>query len=620
MKLAPKLTAGFLSAALLPMLFLGFMATANVQRVLIGKTLSEMNIIADTLAARVATFAARNGKESDIPTLVRDRAAFGDTGEVLVIKREGDNVYLIARSGKTEEVQGLTLPLAEAGELFTTALAKDRAVVTSVFDERRVPVIAVTRFLPDAGWAIVVRISEAEVTTPIRSFRIALIVTGFIVLVFSALTGGLTAWSVARPVQRLTGATRRFGEQSLEMTRLEPVGVDEIDELSDAFTSMTERIRSFTLELEGKVRERTGQLEEALKDVQKFQLAVASSADAVMITDATGKIIYLNPAWTKLFGYTLRDIRDRTYTVIENDITDPSLYNEMHQALSVGREFKSDALIGRSRSGRQFNLEATFYPVRHGLTLQFYVGLLQDVTVRKQEERAKNEFVSLAAHQLRTPLTAIRWGLSRLRHSLGDAAMPVEAGQLLETLQRSAKNMAETIGTMLTISRIAAGKIKLEPEPVDVRQMFTDIQNDFVAQCEKENKQVVLDVDQDTALTTDRKLLREVVMNLTSNALKYSPEGSKVMVRAKRGDGKIRLDIQDFGYGIPVAQQSKVFTIFFRGDNVIRRQVDGTGLGLYLVYSLVTFLGGDISFVSVEDQGTTFTMLLPLTPPTHDGK
>ena len=117
------------------------------------------------------------------------------------------------------------------------------------------------------------------------------------------------------------------------------------------------------------------------------------------------------------------------------------------------------------------------------------------------------------------------------------------------------------------------------------------------------------------AIQSDPALLKEVLSNIISNAIKYSPAGQSVRVNVTQHGNGVTVAVSDQGCGIPAAEQGKVFSMFFRAENAQRMPVSGTGLGLYLVYSLVTFLGGSISFTSEENRGTTFSIFLPLTPP-----
>ncbi|MEK7218929.1 MAG: HAMP domain-containing sensor histidine kinase, partial [Patescibacteria group bacterium] len=247
------------------------------------------------------------------------------------------------------------------------------------------------------------------------------------------------------------------------------------------------------------------------------------------------------------------------------------------------------------------------------------VGLFRDITREKRVDAAKSDFMSFASHQLRTPLTAIRWALGRLRR-----AMPLEEPHyrellgLVDAAHRGAKSMAETINTMLSIARIEAGTVSLTVAEVRLRSLLQQVKDTLKAECAQRKQRILFRCPSVLKLRTDPKLLGEVAMNLLSNAVKYSPEGTTIAIEASVSNTRVRLDIHDEGYGIPRHEQDKVFDKFYRGENAVRALAEGTGLGLYLVSLLVRTLQGKVMFVSREGKGTTFTVILPRRLPAAD--
>jgi two-component system sensor histidine kinase VicK len=620
MTLKYKLTANFVAASLVPVTFLAGIAYGNAKFATVESAVQNLEAIAETTADRLERYHRQEGDETKLWSIIQDNGTLGDTGEILVARRdtEGGTVFLAASRHQGSPANLTALSRVYPDAAINRALTGESGRSATYTDFTGQPVFAVTRFLPETGWALSVHMSKAEVFSSLTSLRYTLIIMGAIVLAFCILIAYLTAVAVAIPVQNLTEATTRIAAGALD-TPVEVIeGDDEVSALSFAFRSMTANLRELYSGLEGKVRERTHQLEGALQDVIKFKQAVQYSTDAVFITDREFRIIYVNPRLEALMGYRSAELLSQTVDFFRNTRNDPAVYDELFAVAARGQGVETDELINVRKDGSEFNAEFTFYPVKQHNQIQFYVGIWNDITQRKREERAKSEFVSLASHQLRTPLTAMRWGLNRLRKTFRDDQLSDSQRRIFDAAHLAAKNMADTIGTMLLISRLASGKLKLEPQPTDICAILAELRELYQAECAAGRKELVVTCPPEAVIQSDSALLKEVLSNLISNAIKYSLEGKTIWVTAAARPEGFAVSIQDEGLGIPKAEQGKVFSMFFRAENAQREKVGGTGLGLYLVYSLVAFLGGGISFASEENQGTTFSILLPLTPPANE--
>ncbi|MBP9773334.1 MAG: PAS domain S-box protein [Candidatus Peribacteraceae bacterium] len=234
--------------------------------------------------------------------------------------------------------------------------------------------------------------------------------------------------------------------------------------------------------------------------------------------------------------------------------------------------------------------------------------LYRDITRKKRTDVAKSEFMSLASHQLRTPLTAIRWAVGRLNRNLGDKANDYQR-RLLNELKNSIVRMATTITTMLTISRIESGKVTPKISTHSACSLLNKATSDFADDLRNKNQTLHMTCDEAVTLKTDADLINEVFKNLLSNAIKYTPDGGDIFIESDEKDGAVIITIRDTGVGIPAYQQDKIFTKFFRADNVVHESTDGTGVGLYLTASLMRLLSGTVAFHSAEGKGTTFSLI-----------
>lgn len=235
----------------------------------------------------------------------------------------------------------------------------------------------------------------------------------------------------------------------------------------------------------------------------------------------------------------------------------------------------------------------------------------------KRVDALQSEFIGLASHQLRTPLTSIRWIIELfLCGKIGP--LTVEQRNLVADAQTCADHMTATIHMLLLISQIEARTFSTKDTAVPVLSLLRELCDAHSHASAEKHLTVTVKCPGDLVIMTDRDMFREILANLLSNAIQYSPRGGTISLHAERASkNRLHLTVADTGYGIPLSQQGRVFTKFFRGANVVRKQTEGSGLGLHLVSVLVGVLSGTITFSSEENRGTTFSVFLPLFPPLH---
>jgi two-component system sensor histidine kinase VicK len=270
----------------------------------------------------------------------------------------------------------------------------------------------------------------------------------------------------------------------------------------------------------------------------------------------------------------------------------------------------------KNNFGKLFPLAFTAVSLWEGNNIIGSVILFRDATEEKEIDQAKDEFVSLASHQLRTPLSTINWYAEMLLDQDAGAITP-EQKDFLEEIYNANKRMTELVSALLNVSRLDLGTFALDPKPADIVALVKEVLQDLKALTQKNEIRIAEQYEKIPTVNIDKDLMRIVFQNLISNAIKYSPRGGLIAVeiglsRGKQGRKKhLAICIRDSGYGIPKTAQKKIFTKLFRADNIKTKITDGNGLGLYIVKSIITHSGGTISFTSEENKGTSFFITLP---------
>lgn len=235
-----------------------------------------------------------------------------------------------------------------------------------------------------------------------------------------------------------------------------------------------------------------------------------------------------------------------------------------------------------------------------------------DITERRKVDQAKTEFVSIASHQLRTPLTSVNWYSEMLLSGVAGSDKK-RLRTYVRKIHDGSRRMVSLVDSLLNVSRIELGTLAVERSRTDISSLLKEIVDEQRHEAQRAGVTVCLSIPKPMpVIDTDRNLLRMVFQNLLSNAVKYSRCGEGVSVTAAvEGKSGICIVFADTGYGIPKRQQDRVFEKMFRADNIRTKNISGTGLGLYIVKSVLAALGGTIRFESEENKGTTFFVTLP---------
>jgi signal transduction histidine kinase len=277
------------------------------------------------------------------------------------------------------------------------------------------------------------------------------------------------------------------------------------------------------------------------------------------------------------------------------------------------REGSTLALIGIQRSGSAHACEAQAFILRLAEHAAVAIENTRLYRAVRQADEAKSQFISIVSHELKIPMTSIRGYADLIRQGAAGEVGPQQT-KFLNTIIENVDRMADLVSDLSDISRIDTGRLRIQLQPLPLSELVRNSTAGMQPQFEARQQHLHLDLEQGLPMVlADHNRLMQVVSNLLSNANKYTPDGGRVTISAARRGARVRLSIQDTGIGLSEADQTRLFTQFFRSEEPEVREQAGWGLGLYVTRRLIEMMGGTIGMESELGAGSTFWIELPTT-------
>lgn len=339
----------------------------------------------------------------------------------------------------------------------------------------------------------------------------------------------------------------------------------------------------------------------------KTESLVGSLSNGIIMLNKSREVVLVNPAATRFTGVDKNGFGFGEFLDI---LAEEDLDEMIEKAMIKGE----GNIIKETMIGQKY-YEIYVISVKNPDNKIVGAGLvIHDITQLKVVDQMKSEFVSVASHQLRTPLTAVRLFIEMLLN--GDAGeIKGQQKEYLNNVYKSTDRMIRLVNDLLNISRIESNRMRIDPMPAQLEKLIKSVVDEErpLAELKRCSIGFMAPPEETPEVPIDKNLFRQVVHNLVTNAVKYSNAGGKVDVSLKLQNGDYLIEVADKGIGIPKKFQARIFEKFSRADNAVKTETEGTGLGLYVCKKIVDTFDGKIWFETSDNQGTKFFVLLPKT-------
>ncbi|MFY0542934.1 two-component system histidine kinase PnpS [Brevibacillus sp. H7] len=432
--------------------------------------------------------------------------------------------------------------------------------------------------------------SMKDITDTIHSMWFSLLTGLLITLVVGSLVVSRISFSIIRPIEEITRVARNITQREFE-SRVKIKAKDEIGQLAGAINFMASSLEK--------------QMYEISENQQRLTGVLTNMTSGVIFVTENRRIMLVNPAVEKLLGTPGHELVGKLHIEAGKNF---GLSQYIDRCLDTGEKFRQEIHI--------------YYPQERVLDVNFapyinfkgeakgVVVVLHDITEIRRLEKMRSDFVANVSHELRTPITSIKG----FTETLLDGAMQDEdtCRNFLQIIYDESERLYRMIRDILDLSKIEQKRIPLTLKRLNVHELIEGTVALVQEQLQRKKIAFTMPEGPQVWMITDRDCLHQIVLNLVSNAIAYTPEGGAVEIKVETNGSTVSIKVSDTGIGIPEKDIPRIFERFYRVDKARSRDSGGTGLGLAIVKHLVENLNGQISVESAEGKGTTFTVTLPV--------
>lgn len=414
-------------------------------------------------------------------------------------------------------------------------------------------------------------------------------------LLISLILGFFLSRTIISPISTLQYRSESMAEGDFSH-KIEVRSRDEIGRLTIAFNEMASKINDG--------------LEDIRAEKNKVEAILKNMADAVLAYDNAGNLIHINPAGEKLLGEHRGKSFDELFDILGANIS-----------LSRILYIDSNENIERDIEYKEKNLKAFFAPFN--TERSFTAGVVvvfQDITRRQMLDNARREFVANVSHELRTPLTTIKTYAETIS-DMGEGTLDDSTLHFVNVIEKEADRMTRLVKDLLTLSQLDSSKVIERRKKFDLSQLISYVVEKLSISAKNSGHRIKLDVNMSSPVCFgEPDAIEQVITNIISNAIKYTPAGGKIDVTCYGDFSKAYICVRDNGIGIPESDLARIFERFYRVDKARSRQSGGTGLGLAIAREIILRHNGTIEIESPNQKGTIVKITLPLYEQESDNK
>lgn len=522
------------------------------------------------------TDAAAGGPEKLYELVMAQSDLAIDLGNRNAYILDENGMYLCGSTDESEFGLEITDNILTA---MTGQVGQERSIINSYMD------VAIPIFSGDSEYIVYIRDNKQTVGSLNSQIIMIIFQSLALGLVICVVLSFLLAEIMINPIESLTEGTRRVAEGNFG-ERIEVHSRDEISILTENFNEMAGVLQST--------------MDEINYERDKLSTLFLHMTDGVVAFNRSGSVIQSNPASVRMLGREM-----------DGNVSYDDIFGSITPLEDILEQTGDEPVSAQMKVGKS-DLELSLAPFSGDESQGGVLAVIHDVTAQRKSEDMRREFVANVSHELRTPLTNIK-SYTETIIDAGDDLPPDMKSSFFGVILSETDRMTRIVQDLLTLSRFDYGKMEMNFSDFGIAEAVQNVYNAVIIDAQNHGHELILDMEKDLpVIHADKERMEQVVMNIVSNAIKYTPDGGRIEISAWTMDDRVSISVSDNGVGIPEEDQPRLFDRFYRVDKARSREAGGSGLGLSIVKEIVQAHNGVIDIKSRQGEGTTMTVTLPV--------